>query len=312
VNLRGVETTARANLVFLGVQLVVLAVFAVLAALAIQRGAYGAHWSLRPLYDPAAFSLPMLFGALSMAVLSFLGFDAISTLTEESRGGARAVGRATVVSLALVAALFVLQTWLAALLLPELRRFPDEAASNNAFFEVGRRVAGPWMQIVIALTVAVGAALANALVSQAATSRLLFAMARDGQLPRFLRKVHAGSGVPRRAILLVAGLSLVLGLLFLGKIALLATVCNFGALTAFALLHVAVAWHFRRSGRWLMHGVVPLVGGLILLYVLYNADRLAQIGGLAWLAAGAVVALVLRRRGRSLQLALDQASPPGP
>ncbi|TAA44094.1 APC family permease [Pseudoxanthomonas winnipegensis] len=312
VNLRGVETTARANLVFLGVQLVVLAVFAVLAALAIQRGAYGAHWSLRPLYDPAAFSLPMLFGALSMAVLCFLGFDAISTLTEESRGGARAVGRATVVSLALVAALFVLQTWLAALLLPELRHFPDEAASNNAFFEVGRRVAGPWMQIVIALTVAVGAALANALVSQAATSRLLFAMARDGQLPRFLRKVHAGSGVPRRAILLVAGLSLVLGLLFLGKIALLATVCNFGALTAFALLHVAVAWHFRRSGRWLMHGVVPLVGGLILLYVLYNADRLAQIGGLAWLAAGAVVVLVLRRRGRSLQLALDQASPPGP
>ena len=211
----------------------------------------------------------------------------------------------------MVAALFVLQTWLAALLLPELRRFPDEAASNNAFFEVGRRVAGPWMQIVIALTVAVGAALANALVSQAATSRLLFAMARDGQLPRFLRKVHAGSGVPRRAILLVAGLSLVLGLLFLGKIALLATVCNFGALTAFSLLHVAVAWHFRRSGRWLMHGVVPLVGGLILLYVLYNADRLAQIGGLAWLAAGVVVALVLRRRGRSLQLALDRTSPPG-
>lgn len=311
VNLRGVENTARANLVFLGVQLLVLAVFAVLAALAIQRGDHGAHWSLRPLFDPAAFSLPMLFGALSMAVLSFLGFDAISTLTEESRGGARTVGRATLVSLALVAALFLLQTWLAALLLPELRRFPDEAAANNAFFEVGRRVAGPWMQTVIALTVAIGAALANALVAQASTSRLLFAMARDGQLPRFLRQVHAGSGVPRRAILLVAGLSLSLGLLFLGKIALLATVCSFGALVSFVLLHAAVAWHFRRSGRWLVHGVVPVIGALILLYVLYNTDRLARIGGLAWLAAGVVVALVLRQRGRALRLAVEEASPPG-
>jgi amino acid transporter len=304
INLRGIETTAHANRVFLYAQLLVLGLFMVLAALAIQRGSNGASWNLRPFYNPDTFSVPMIFSALSVAVMSFLGFDAISTLAEESRGGARAVGRATLLSLVLVAVLFVLQTWLAALLLPNLERFPNEAASNNAFFEVGRLVAGPWLQIVIALTLAISAAVANSLVAQAATSRLLFAMARDGQLPRFLRSIHPVTRVPQRAILLVALLSLVLGLLFLGKIALLTSVCNFGALFAFVLLHIAVAWHFRRQGRWVLHGLVPLAGLLILGYVLYSADRYAKYGGLSWLLIGGCIAVLLKRRGRSLRLAV--------
>ncbi|MBN6104264.1 APC family permease [Xanthomonas sp. CFBP 8703] len=307
INLRGIQVTAHANRLFLYAQLVVLALFVVLAVVAIQRGNNGASWNLRPFYNPAVFSVPMIFSALSVAVMSFLGFDAISTLAEESRGGARAVGQATLLSLALVAALFVLQTWLAALLLPDLVRFPDEAASNNAFFEVGRLVAGPWLQIVIALTLAISAAVANSLVAQAATSRLLFAMARDGQLPRFLRSIHPVTRVPQRAIVLVAALSLVLGLAFLGKIALLTSVCNFGALFAFLLLHVAVAWHFRRQGRFVLHGLVPLVGFVILAYVLYSADRYAKYGGLAWLALGCCVAIGLKLRGRALRVPAGEA-----
>ncbi|WP_369980058.1 APC family permease [Xanthomonas bundabergensis] len=307
INLRGIQVTAHANRLFLYAQLVVLALFVVLAVVAIQRGNNGASWNLRPFYNPEVFSVPMIFSALSVAVMSFLGFDAISTLAEESRGGARAVGQATLLSLALVAALFVLQTWLAALLLPNLVRFPDEAASNNAFFEVGRLVAGPWLQIVIALTLAISAAVANSLVAQAATSRLLFAMARDGQLPRFLRSIHPVTRVPQRAIVLVAALSLVLGLAFLGKIALLTSVCNFGALFAFLLLHVAVAWHFRRQGRFVLHGLVPLVGFVILAYVLYSADRYAKYGGLVWLALGGCVAIGLKLRGRSLRVAAGEA-----
>ncbi len=307
INLRGIQVTAHANRLFLYAQLVVLALFVVLAAVAIQHGNNGASWNLRPFYNPEAFSVPMIFSALSVAVMSFLGFDAISTLAEESRGGARAVGQATLLSLALVAALFVLQTWLAALLLPNLVRFPDEAASNNAFFEVGRLVAGPWLQIVIALTLAISAAVANSLVAQAATSRLLFAMARDGQLPRFLRSIHPVTRVPQRAIVLVAALSLVLGLVFLGKIALLTSVCNFGALFAFLLLHVAVAWHFRRQGRFVLHGLVPLAGFVILAYVLYSTDRYAKYGGLAWLALGCCVAIGLKLRGRALRVPAGEA-----
>lgn len=142
VNLRGIETTARANRFFLLAQLLVLAVFVVLATLAIQRGVNGAHWSWRPLYNPQAFSPQLIFSALSVAVVSFLGFDAISTMSEEARGGNRVVGRATLLALLIVAGLFVLQTWLAALLQPTLQRYPSAQASNDAFFEIGRLIAG--------------------------------------------------------------------------------------------------------------------------------------------------------------------------
>ncbi|APO94633.1 APC family permease [Xanthomonas vesicatoria] len=307
VNLRGIETTARANRFFLYAQLVVLAVFVVLATLAIQRGVNGAQWNLRPFYNPQAFSPQLIFSALSVAVVSFLGFDAISTLSEETRGGNRVVGRATLLALLLVAGLFVLQTWLAALLQPTLLRYPNEQASNDAFFEIGHLIAGPWLQIVIALTVAISAAIANALVAQAATSRLLFAMARDRQLPAFLRYIHPRTGVPQRAILLVAALSMVLGEVFVGQIALLSSLCNVGALTAFVLLHLAVLWHFRSQRRVVLHGVVPLIGSVILAYVLINADRHAQLGGSAWMVVGVCVLVFLKLSGRSTEFRASDA-----
>src|SRR5262249_14601755 len=106
-NLRGIETTARMSLVFLIVQLTLLAVFVVVAIGAIAAGRPGAHFSSAPFFRPERFSLSLLFGALSLAVLSFLGFDAISTMSEEASGGASSVGRATLISLVVTAALFV-------------------------------------------------------------------------------------------------------------------------------------------------------------------------------------------------------------
>ena len=311
VNLRGIETTARANNVFLVAQLVVLAVFVVFAVIAISNGVGGATWSAKPFYNPDEFSAPLVFSALSVAVLSFLGFDAISTLSEETTGGNRVVGRATVIALCIVAALFVLQTWLAALLVPGITAFPDADASNNAFYDIGRSIAGGWLEVVIALAVAIGSAVANSLVAQSATSRLLFSMARDRQLPQFLRAVHPVRKVPQRAILLVAAISLVLGLFFVGQINLLASLCNFGALTSFLLLHVSVVSHYllrRRQRTWGLHLVVPAIGFVIIAYVLVNADVHAKVGGLVWMVVGLVVLGVLRATGRSVDFRASDAA----
>ena len=89
VNLRGIETTARTNKIFLVGELVVLALFVVLAVVAISRGVNGASWTFTPFYNPEVFQPSLIFAALSVAVLSFLGFDAISTMAEETKGGAR-------------------------------------------------------------------------------------------------------------------------------------------------------------------------------------------------------------------------------
>jgi amino acid transporter len=312
INLRGVETTATANKIFLYAQLLVLAAFVVLAVIGISGGAGGSQWSTLPFFNPAEFSPSLVFSALSIAVLSFLGFDAISTMSEEVKGGSRVIGRATLLALSLVAVLFIVQTYLAALLVPGQTAFESDDATNNAFYAISHLIGGPVFQIVVALTVAIGAAIANSLVAQAATSRLLFSMARDRQLPRFLRDVHPQRKVPQKALLLVAGISLVLGLFLVGQIALLSSLVNFGALFSFLVLHVSVVSYYfvqQRDRRFGLHLVAPVIGFVIIGYVLVNADIHAKVGGLVWLAIGVAVLVFFKVTGRSPALTLDDGRP---
>jgi len=142
-------------------------------------------------------------------------------------------------------------------------------------------------------------------VAQAATSRLLFSMARDRQLPKFLAHVHPGRRVPERAVLLVSVVSLVLALFFVGQIQLLSSLVNFGALFSFLLLHVSVfVWYVlrKRERNYGLHLVMPACGLVIIGYVLWNADIHAQVGGGVWLLIGCAVLLVLRLTGRTTEL----------
>ena len=308
INLLGIETTARASMIFLVGELVVLGAFVVLGVIAVSRGVGGAHWSLLPFYNPQVFQPGLIFSALSVAVLSFLGFDAISTLAEETKGGARVVGRATMYALCLAAALFIVQTYIAALLVPGQTAFAGEAATNDAFYNLSGVVGGGTFKLVVALSAALAAAIANALVAQAATARLLYAMARDGQLPRFLAHIHPVRRVPERAVLFVSGVSLVLGLFFVGQIGLLSSLVNFGALFSFLMLHVAVVVYFvlrRRVRTFALHLVSPVIGFVIIAFVLANSDVHAKLGGTAWLAIGVVILTGLHLAGRSTELQLE-------
>jgi amino acid transporter len=305
VNLAGVKLFAMANTLFLIAESAVLAIFLVLGSIAVARGVNGARFTWDSFYNPHVFHTGMVFGAISVAALSFLGFDAISTLAEEVKGGRRMVGRASVLSLLMVAALFIVQTFLAGMLFPGRTEFAGDKATNEAFYTVAQLVGGTWFKWVVALTVALSAALANSLAAQAATSRLLFSMARDRQLPRFLAHVDARRQVPQRAVLLVGVISVILGVFFVGQIGLLSSLVNFGALFSFLVLHVTVfTYHVvkKRQRSYGQHLLVPLVGFAIIAYVLYNADSKAQIGGLVWLAVGLLVILARKLAGRPVTL----------
>jgi amino acid transporter len=308
VNLLGIETTARVSKIFLYGELAVLLLFVILGVMAVMRGVNGAHWSFKPFYNPEVFHARLIFSALSVAVLSFLGFDAISTLAEEAKGGPRVVGKATMIALCIAAGLFVLQTYIAALLVPGQTEFVGDTATNEAFYTVSAFVGGPAFKVLIAISATLSAALANAIVAQAATSRLLFAMARDRQLPRFLAHVHPVRQVPERALLLVSVVSLVLGLFFVGQVGLLSSLVNFGALFSFLMLHVAVVGYFvvkKRARTFGLHLVSPVIGFVIIAYVLFNADVHAKVGGLVWLGVGVVILVGLRLAGRSTELKLE-------
>jgi amino acid transporter len=297
VNLLGIEFTARVNRYMLVMELVTLGLFVVLGLAALHGGAGAGGLTLKPIYDPGVFSWSTVAGATSIAVLSFLGFDGISTLAEENRGNQNAVGRATVLSLILVGALFMLQTWIAT----DLARGMHFASADTAFYEVAERAGGASLRLVTILVTVIASAAANAMAAQAAVSRILFAMARDGKLPAILAKVHPRYKTPYVSTLAVAVVSLLVGLLFADRLDDLSRVVNFGALTGFVLLHLSVINHYffrRRSGDWLRHIVFPLTGLAIIVYVLYEMDRAAKILGACWIAIGVVYYLVLMFRSK--------------
>ncbi len=298
VNLVGISFTAVVNRLFLVAEVIFIIIFVVMAVVAINNGTNGAEVSTTPLFNPEEFSAPLVATALSIAVLSFLGFDGIATMSEESKGGQRSAGIAMVAGLCIVAVFFITQTWLAALLVPGRTSFPEDQ-TGNAFFDIVATISNNGWQIAFLAMNALAVGIANAVAAQSATSRLLFSMSRDGQLPRFLSHVSAKQ-VPERAVLLVGAITLVLGLVFVGQIGLISSLVNFGALTSFLLLHVSVVAYFgvrRRSSNLLLHWIGPVIGFVIIAFVLWNADAAAKIGGVVWLVIGVGVLLYYNARG---------------
>ncbi|WP_435747953.1 APC family permease [Microbacterium sp. PMB16] len=298
INVLGIGSITVANRVFLAIELVFVAIFVIIAVSALTgQTIEGSSFSLAQLWDPAKVDPPLIAAALSIAVLSFLGFDGISTLSEETTGKKNPAGRAMIIALFIVATLFVLQTWLASALAAGTVSFSDDEV-NNAFFSIVAQAAGSgWATAFLAVNV-IAVGIANAVAAQAATSRLLYSMSRDRQLPAFFSKINARQ-VPVYAILVVSALSIVLVLFFVGQIGVISSLVNFGALFGFLLLHIAVFWHYvvrQRSRNWLLHLVVPLCGFLIIGYVLFNASAEAKIGGVIWLAVGVIVFVVFRIR----------------
>jgi len=210
------------------------------------------------------------------------------------------------------------QTWVASLLVPD----PDALISKGdpggtAFYDAAAVAGGAWLSKLTALATAIAWGFANALVAQAATSRLLYAMARDRQLPHLLAKVHPKKGVPVNATLLTAVVSMALGLYMASRadgITLLSTLVNFGALTAFLVLHVSVVWHYvvRQGSRaWWRHLVAPVIGFVILAFVVVNANVAAQTLGFVWLGIGLVLLVFLLVTGRRPNLNLEDTATTG-
>ncbi|KJY34128.1 APC family permease [Streptomyces sp. NRRL S-495] len=295
LNLAGVRTAAVVGLAVLVAELAVLAVFVVAAVVVLVRDGAQRGWAT-PFTAVGGFSASAVLSAVSVAVLSYLGFDAIATFVEEAVGASAAVARAVLWCLVVSGLLFVAQTWLAALLEPlsPEQLAADPAAQGSAFYDTVEGSVGHWLQVLVAASKAVGAAFA-ALAGQAAAGRLLFAMGRDGRLPRFLGAVDPGSAVPRRALLVSAAITLVAAVWAADRddgLDRLTSVVDIGALTAFTLLHASVVgWYVVRHGSrdWARHLVVPVLGVLVIGAVVAEAAGSAQVVGLVWLAVGLLV-----------------------
>ena len=302
LNLAGVRVAARAGFVVLVAELVVLGVFLVAGAIALM-GSGGARPWLSPFTSLGAPDPSLVMNAVSIAVLSYLGFDAIASFAEESEGDARHVGQAIGLCLAVAGVAFVAQTWMVAVLsdLTPAALAAAPARQGTAFYDVTRAAIGPWLATVLAVTKAIGPMFA-AMTGQAAAARLIFGMARDGRLPGQLAAIDDARGVPRVALLATATVTLVVSVWAARRadgLGLLVSIVDVGALGAFLLLQVSVVGYFvtkRLAPATPLHTIVPVCGAAVILWVLVEASRFAQQVAAVWLVAGVVVWLSGRRR----------------
>jgi len=189
----------------------------------------------------------------------------------------------------------VLQTYIAGCISPDGAAFAGD--SGNAFYLVAQVVGGRWLYIVCAVATALAWGIFTALAAQTAVSRILFAMGRAGGLPKPLAKIHPKYHTPYVASLFVGALTLVLVLTF-GRLGTdtISLFVNFGALSAFLMLHVTVIGYFfikKRDGRWAAHLLSPLCGIAVIGYTWWSLDVPAKVLGLIWMAAGIAYYLVL-------------------
>lgn len=292
LNCRGVETSARINVgmaAALGVVIVLVLGAAVRWLLHLYHP--GAGFFLQPFYDPSTFSSSGLLRGTSIAVLTYIGFDGISTLTDEAKDPARSVPRAIVLTCFVTGVLASIEVYVAQLVWPRGMAFPD---LDTAYVHVSGRMGGPILFLIVngALLLA---NIGSGMASQLGAARLLYAMGQDGALPRkFFGAVHPKNRIPRNNVLLIGAICLA------GAMALsyqLGTeLLNYGALLAFMGVNVASMLRGWRHGRFAQAGPILLsLGGFVTCALLWwNLGPLAKAVGTGWALVGVLLWIVRR------------------
>ena len=286
INILGVKQMAGTTVVLLLLQMGVLAYFFIMAILGISRGT-GQGFTLRPFFSEN-FRLGAIIAGTSIACFSFLGFDAVSTLAEETRRPRIDISRATLAACLLAGFLFIAQAFLAQNAWPDYSSFPNLDA---AFYFIAEQVGGQPLSVALTLGM-IFAALANAMDAQAASARLLFGMGRDGVLPK---KVF-GALNPRTKtpVLNLVIMALIGAAVATQTLDTIVSLINFGALFGFLLVNLSVIRHHfitrkkRNSSGVIKYLIVPFIGATICFILWINLPDLSKIAGFIWLGLGII------------------------
>src|SRR5580704_11114624 len=209
LNLRGVKASGRVNAILaIGMSLVVVIFLAyAIRYLALVARPIGAEW-LIPFYDPSTFSPSILFRGTSIAVLTYIGFDGISTMSEEVENPRRNIMLATVFTCLIVGILSAVEVYVAQLAWPYRGPFP-EALVDTAYVHVARRIGGTLLFQLLNATLLI-ANMGSGVAAQFGAARLLYGMGRGNALPqRFFGALSPKTAIPRNNVLVVSAITLV-------------------------------------------------------------------------------------------------------
>jgi len=284
LNLRGIRATARTNeIMVLGMGIVIVAFFFAVVRYLFHAPNLSAADFVRPFYNPDTFSLGAVSTGASVAVLTYIGFDGISTLSEEVENPRRNILLATVLTCLITGLLASLEVYAGQLVWPQYWSFPDV---DTAFVHVAGRAGGRVLFHLVNVTL-LAATIGSGMGSQLAAARLLYGMGRDDAIPkRFFGAIEPKRGVPRNNVVFLGALALAGA--FTMSYQLGAELLNFGAFISFMGVNAAalVRYGIRERRGVLRYGVLPALGFLICFYIWLNLRTPAKIAGGAWLLVG--------------------------
>ncbi|MFC0598782.1 amino acid permease [Streptomyces palmae] len=278
--LGGAKESARVNTVMVVVKIAALLLFCGVAYTGIRAGNY------------APF-MPMGMAGVSAAgatlFFSYIGFDAASTAGEEAKNPQRDLPRAIMLSLVIVTALYCLVAAVAVGALP----WQQFSGSQAALAGIMKDVTGQSFWAVLLAAGAVIAIASVVLTVLYGQTRILFAMSRDGLMPKVFSTVHPRTGTPRANTVIVS--------LFCGGLAAavplgqLADATSIGTLFAFALVNIAVIVLRRtrpempRTFRVPLSPLFPAIGFVMCVWMMKSLDTVTWVVFGGWMAVGLVV-----------------------
>jgi len=285
LNLRGVQTSARINNILFAVMgAVILAFFWYTVRYIFHLPQYPEAYFLRPFYNPETFSVSRVFHGTSVAVLTYIGFDGISTLSEEVENPRRNIFLATVLVCLITGFLASAEVY-GAQLLSSRYNFADSEV-ENAFSHVAAIAGGPLMTRAISITLLI-ATIGSGMGAQLGAARLLYGMGRSDAIPKkFFGAIHPRTRIPANNVVFVGVIALIGA--FLVSYDNGAQLLNFGALIAFMGVNLASLTHYfiRGESRTFGHLIPPVLGFLICFFIWIHLSHLALIAGTVWMVAG--------------------------
>ncbi|MGH8483583.1 MAG: APC family permease [Pseudomonas sp.] len=287
INMRSINLVASFNTLFVGVQVAIISVFIYLTIQGLHHGeGLGTSRSLLP-FSGADTHLNTLVAGATILCFSFLGFDAVTTLSEETANPEKIIPRAIFLTALIGGLIFIIVSFYIQSFFPTMDRFQDHEA---ALPEIALYVGGKLFQSIFICCTVINT-LASGLASQTSVSRLLYVMGRDNVIPkRYFGRLHDKWKTPVINIIVVGFISL--SAIYFDLVTA-TSVINFGALVAFSFVNLSVIVHcYLREGcnKTLMdklkYLVVPTIGFCIIAILWLDLNQNSLLFGGVWAAVG--------------------------
>ena len=312
INIIGIRSTSRFNTIIMVLQFAFTLVFiAVVIKFILGGGGAGTLISAENFYDPIDFTKPGLLAASAIMAISFLGFDAVTTVAEEAIEPKKNVGKAIFIICIGAGIVFTLIAYISQLAWPDA--WKEMSDPMTGIFDLFEHMKTGYMATTF-LVIDNCASLACALTATAAVARILYVMGRDGVLPkRFFGYIHPKFQSPVYNILLISALSLS-SIYFSENLYAALSLVSFGALTAFTLVNLSVIFQYiikdkkRGPANILKYFIVPACGVLVSGYLFLSIETSGKIVGSCWLLLGVIYSAATTSFWRKLppELKLDE------